>query len=177
MTSPIEKTGRYRLRPYADLLLSLVLSVLGAPLLLLLTVLELAHGGRVQLKRTLTAGQFGVPFQRPSLVVERLKESRLARALRPFPQLYCVLKQSMSLVGPEPHSYQNSLVFAERLPEHRLRLEAKPGIFSPACLAPPGSTWQQKCDLEILYVQRAHLTFDLWLLGNLLVRRIRGSKS
>jgi lipopolysaccharide/colanic/teichoic acid biosynthesis glycosyltransferase len=107
--------------------------------------------------------------------------TRLGRYLRQasldeLPQLYNVLRGEMSLVGPRPEVPAVVEHYTER---QRRRLEARPGITGLAQVSgrgdlPLGLT----IELDLAYVRRAGLAYDLGLLAATLplVLRRRGAR-
>jgi exopolysaccharide biosynthesis polyprenyl glycosylphosphotransferase len=93
--------------------------------------------------------------------------TRFGRLLRRYsldelPQLFNVLKGDMSLVGPRPEELQ----LVERYgPEHRFRLEVKPGITGPMQVCGRGElTFAERLAVEHDYIEHMSLTRDLRIL-------------
>jgi exopolysaccharide biosynthesis polyprenyl glycosylphosphotransferase len=93
--------------------------------------------------------------------------TRLGRLLRRFsldelPQLFNVLKGDMSLVGPRPEELQ----LVERYgPEHRFRLEVKPGMTGPMQVCGRGElTFAERLAVEHDYIEHMTLARDLRIL-------------
>jgi exopolysaccharide biosynthesis polyprenyl glycosylphosphotransferase len=144
--------------------------------------------------RQVRAGQAGRPFrmlkfrtmvadaeaQLPQLVpFERLRDpmfklqddprvTRVGRVLRrtsidELPQLWNVLRGDMSLVGPRPE--QLDLVDRYR-PEHRFRLDVKPGITGPMQVFGRGRlTFEERLAVEREYIENLSLGRDLRILA------------
>ena len=91
----------------------------------------------------------------------------IGRFLRRFsldelPQLWCVLIGQMSLVGPRPPVPSE---VARYRPEHRRRLEAKPGLTCIWQVSGRGDlSFDQQVRLDVEYIERRSIWLDLWLL-------------
>ena len=108
--------------------------------------------------------------------ITRLGRMLRATSLDELPQLYNVLRGEMSLVGPRPEVPAVVEHYTER---QRRRLEARPGITGLAQVSgrgdlPLGLT----IELDLAYVRRAGLAYDLGLLAATLplVLRRRGAR-
>jgi exopolysaccharide biosynthesis polyprenyl glycosylphosphotransferase len=93
--------------------------------------------------------------------------TRFGRRLRRYsldelPQLFNVLKGDMSLVGPRPEELQ----LVERYgPEHRFRLEVKPGMTGPMQVCGRGElTFAERLAVEHDYIEHMSITRDLRIL-------------
>ena len=83
-------------------------------------------------------------------------------SLDELPQLLNVLKGEMSLVGPRPLYMSQAQEWDAR---QRRRLEVKPGLTGLAQISGRGSlTIEQKLELDVQYIERQSLLFDLRLL-------------
>jgi exopolysaccharide biosynthesis polyprenyl glycosylphosphotransferase len=93
--------------------------------------------------------------------------TRVGRVLRrlsldEIPQLINVLKGDMSLVGPRPEEMD---VVARYAPEHRFRLDVKPGLTGPMQVYGRGElTFEERLDVELDYVENLGLAHDLRIL-------------
>ncbi len=91
----------------------------------------------------------------------------VGRALRRWsldelPQLWNVVRGDMSLVGPRP---EEEAVVARYDAHHRRRLKAKPGLTGLQQVVARASTdMDERVRLDVLYIRRRTLLFDLWLL-------------
>jgi exopolysaccharide biosynthesis polyprenyl glycosylphosphotransferase len=104
--------------------------------------------------------------------------TRFGRLLRrlsldELPQLFNVLKGDMSLVGPRPEE----LLLVERYgPEHRFRLEVKPGITGPMQVCGRGElTFAERLAVEHDYIEHMSLTRDLRILLMTIPASLRGT--
>jgi lipopolysaccharide/colanic/teichoic acid biosynthesis glycosyltransferase len=83
-------------------------------------------------------------------------------SLDELPQLFCVLKGEMSLVGPRPDELRALALYSER---HRTRLRVKPGITSLAVVNGRNSIpWHERLELDIKYVENYALIQDFGIL-------------
>jgi exopolysaccharide biosynthesis polyprenyl glycosylphosphotransferase len=104
--------------------------------------------------------------------------TRFGRLLRRFsldelPQLFNVLRGQMSIVGPRPE--QIELVERYR-PEHRFRLQVKPGMTGPMQVFGRGElTFAERLAVELDYVENISLTRDLRILFHTVPAIIRGT--
>lgn len=106
--------------------------------------------------------------------------TRVGRVLRRFsldelPQLWCVLKGSMSLVGPRP-------ILPEEVPQlgefHFRRQIAKPGLTGIWQVSGRKDTsWEERMALDIKYVQDWSLALDLILIAKTMRAIISGEGS
>lgn len=103
--------------------------------------------------------------------------TRVGRLLRRFsvdelPQLVNVLRGEMSIVGPRPEWM--GLVRRYR-PEHRFRLEVKPGMTGPMQVFGRGAlNFQERLAVELDYVENLSLARDLRILAQTLPVIVRG---
>ena len=94
--------------------------------------------------------------------------TRIGRVLRRFsldemPQLINVLRGQMSIVGPRPEQVELVERYA---PEHRFRLEVKPGLTGPMQVNGRGNlTFAERLAVELDYVENLSLSRDLRLLA------------
>jgi len=102
--------------------------------------------------------------------------TRVGRALRilsldELPQLFNVLSGEMSLVGPRPHAVAHDEYYAARIAHYRRRQQVKPGITGWAQIngargaTPKLSDMQARINLDVAYVERQSLRFDLEILA------------
>jgi lipopolysaccharide/colanic/teichoic acid biosynthesis glycosyltransferase len=104
--------------------------------------------------------------------------TRVGRVLRrlsldEFPQIWNLLRGDMSLVGPRPEQ----LDLVERYsPEHRFRLDVKPGLTGPMQIHGRGElTFEERLAVELDYVENISIGRDLRILALTPVSVIRGT--
>lgn len=163
-----------------DLLVSSLLLVLMFPVLVTLAVaLLLVQGSPVFFRqerpgkgeRIFTIWKFrtmkDTRNQWGKLLPDEERLTRLGQWVRKssldeFPQLICVLKGDMSLVGPRPLLVRYLPLYNDY---HRRRHEVKPGITGWAQVNGRNAiTWQRRLDLDVAYVEHATLVLDLKIL-------------
>lgn len=171
----------YRLMKRAmDIVASAVLLVLLSPVMLLLAVLVRWKMGSPVIFRQERAGLRAKPFTmlkfrsmrfahdasgKPLPDGERM--TPLGRVLRKssldeLPQLWCVLKGEMSLVGPRPLYMEYVPRYS---PEQRRRLDVRPGITGLAQIAGRNTLgWADRLRLDVEYVDRPSLREDVRIL-------------
>ncbi len=94
--------------------------------------------------------------------------TRLGRFLRRWsldelPQFVNVLKGDMSLVGPRPEQIE---LVARYSPEHKIRLDVKPGITGPMQVYGRGVlTFEERLALDSEYIDNLSITLDLRILA------------
>jgi exopolysaccharide biosynthesis polyprenyl glycosylphosphotransferase len=104
--------------------------------------------------------------------------TRVGRPLRRFsldelPQLVNVLRGEMSIVGPRPEQIELVERYA---PEHRFRLEVKPGMTGPMQVFGRGElTFAERLAVELDYVENMSLGRDLRILFQTAPAIIRGT--
>ena len=103
--------------------------------------------------------------------------TRVGRFLRRFsldelPQLVNVLRGEMSIVGPRPEEMQ---VVKRYRPEHRFRLDVKPGMTGPMQVYGRGDlTFSERLAVELDYVENPSLGRDLRILLQTIPAALRG---
>ena len=170
-----------QLKRLFDILVSITLLVLLAPVFLVVAVaIRLAGPGPV-IFRQRRPGRHGKPFTlvkyrtmtdardaEGRLLPDAQRLTRLGRFLRSssldeLPELWNVLRGEMSLVGPRPLLMQ----YLERYtPEQARRHEVKPGMTGWAQVNGRNAlTWEDRFRLDVYYVDHWSLAFDLRILG------------
>lgn len=151
-----------------------------SPLLLALAALVRLKLGSPIFFRQVRAGKDGHPFRvwkfrtmtderDPSgrLLPDRDRLTPLGRFLRSYsldelPNLICILKGDMSLVGPRPLLMRYVPRYNER---QRLRLSVKPGLTGLAQLSGRNAlNWDERLELDASYAERLSLGLDLQLI-------------
>ena len=114
-----------------------------------------------------------------AVVQARVGDTRITRvgrilrilSLDELPQLFNVLSGEMSLVGPRPHAVTHDEYYSKRIRHYRLRQQVKPGITGWAQIngargaTPELSDMQARIELDVAYVRRESLWFDLQILA------------
>ena len=104
--------------------------------------------------------------------------TRVGRVLRrlsldELPQLWNLLRGEMSLVGPRPEQLE---LVQRYSPEHRFRLEVKPGLTGPMQVHGRGElTFDERLAVELDYVENLSLGRDLRILALTPGQRDRGT--
>lgn len=82
-----------------------------------------------------------------------------------LPQLICILKGDMSIVGPRPERPEIAAQYEQTLPEFRLRLQAKAGLTGYAQVyGKYNSTPREKLQMDMIYISRPTIIEDLKLI-------------
>jgi len=185
-----------------DLIVGIPLAVLTAPLfpLIALAIRLEDRGPALFLQRR--AGLHGAPFRLLKFrtmyvgadrsledLLDELPEpmfkfrrdprvTRVGRVLRrlsldELPQIWNLLRGDMSLVGPRPEQ----LELVDRYgPEHRFRLEVKPGLTGPMQVHGRGElTFEERLAVELDYVENLSIGRDLRILALTPINVIRGT--
>jgi sugar transferase EpsL len=176
-------TGVYRsvVKPLFDRTAAVIGLVVLSPLLLLLAALVRATLGSPVFYRHRRPGLHGTPFtliKFRTMTEERDGEGRLlpdgartpwlGRRLRTLsldelPELYNVLRGEMSLIGPRPLLMRHLELYDLR---QARRHEVLPGITGWAQVHGRKSlSWQEKCELDVWYVDHMSLWLDLKILA------------
>ena len=175
----------YRSKRTFDLLLGSLLLIPAAPLLAFFCLYLVIAQKRSPFRWLDASGLNGVPFRRPILHFESDQASGLLKKLTRsnrtvqylltnLPSLLLVLKGKMSLIGPSSHHFRKHLFLSENMADYAERLQLRPGLISPSTLAPKPCSEKLSIRIEILYCEKASLSFDLWLLGRYLTRVWKG---
>jgi sugar transferase (PEP-CTERM system associated) len=177
------------LKRFLDVVCSLALLAVAAPLALLIALgIKLDSSGPV-LFRQVRVGLYGKPFvlykfrsmradaeldTGPVWAGERdHRVTRFGRLLRKFrldeiPQVFNVLRGEMSLVGPRPERPHFVNLLVEHINHYQLRHYVKPGISGWAQVAYPyGASIEdayEKLQYDIYYVKHMSLKFDVIIL-------------
>ncbi|KWR89091.1 sugar transferase [Cupriavidus sp. IDO] len=158
---------------------SVALVVLALPLLIVMGLVRWKLGSPVFFRQT-RAGLDGEPFECikfRTMTDERGPDGELlpdTERITPFgwwirrtsidelPELWCVLRGDMSLVGPRPLLMDYLLCYS---PEQARRLLVKPGISGWAQVNGRNSlSWEEKFRLDVWYVDHQSLWLDLRIL-------------
>ncbi|MCT0214709.1 MULTISPECIES: sugar transferase [unclassified Synechococcus] len=177
-----------QLKRYADVLISLVLLVITAPLMALAALLiKLGDRGPI-LYRQRRTGRLGQSFdviklrtmvadaeteqavwsepndQRITAVGAWLRRTRLDE----LPQLINVLRGEMSLIGPRPERPELEGELVRRIPNYRLRHWAMPGLSGWAQVNMPYTSTVEDAELklsyDLFYLRNSSIWLDLLIL-------------
>ncbi len=181
------------LKERIDAYLALVGLMLTGPLMLLIAWLIRRDSPGPAFFRQTRAGHLGKPFTLLKFRTMRTdadpygdspedgRDPRLTRigrwlrelSLDELPQLICVLRGDMALVGPRPLYVQQ---MAEWNARQRGRLLVKPGLTGLAQINGRGAlTIEEKLEWDVRYVETASLRHDLGIIWHTLLHVIRRS--
>ena len=157
-----------------DLILVLSAAPFWVPLFLLVALLVRVKSGSPVFFRQTRAGLNGEAFDIVKFRTMRLGEgddaSRLTRfgrflratSLDELPELFLILKGTMSLVGPRPLPIRYLPRYTE---EQRHRHDVKPGLTGWAQVNGRNAlSWERKFAYDLEYVARRSIAFDLKIL-------------
>jgi lipopolysaccharide/colanic/teichoic acid biosynthesis glycosyltransferase len=170
----------YHVKRFFDIVISVLLLLLLAPLLLFVATLVLFKLGRPILFRQERPGLHGRPFGMLKFRTmthecgadgelladsERLRPFGLwlrATSLDELPELWNVLRGEMSFVGPRPLLME----YLPRYSAHQARRhEIRPGITGWAQVNGRNTlSWPEKFDLDVWYVDNRSFRLDLYIL-------------
>ena len=91
------------------------------------------------------------------------KVGRIIRKVRldELPQLLCILKGDMSLVGPRPERPEIAMLYEKEMPEFRLRLQAKAGLTGYAQVyGKYNTTPYDKLQMDLMYIAHPGMAED-----------------
>jgi exopolysaccharide biosynthesis polyprenyl glycosylphosphotransferase len=173
-----------------DVVVAALALVIASPLLVLAAIAILIDSGRPVLFRQRRAGAGGRPFEMLKFRTMVRDAETLIRDLMPFdqlddpmfkikddprvtrvgkvlrrtsidelPQLVNVLRGDMSIVGPRPEQLE---LVDRYLPEHRFRLDVKPGVTGPMQVYGRGELrFEERLAVERDYVENLSLARDV----------------
>jgi exopolysaccharide biosynthesis polyprenyl glycosylphosphotransferase len=177
-----------QLKRYADVLISIVLLILSAPLILVAGLMVKLQDGGPVLYRQQRTGLLGQPFQILKIRTmcttaeagvaqwARIDDQRITpigRWLRKtrldeLPQLLNVLQGDMSLIGPRPERPELEKQLEEEIPNYRLRHWIRPGLSGWAQVNMHYSSSIREAELklsyDLYYLRNANLLLDLLIL-------------
>lgn len=183
-TSPM----RSFLKRSADIVMSIALLTLTAPLMFLMPLAIRLNSSGPTLYRQKRLGMNGNEFELlkfRSMFLDAEGDSgptwarendprvtlvgRVIRTLRidELPQLFNILRGEMSFVGPRPERVHFILQLERRLPYYTLRMTVRPGLSGWAQVEYGyGATEEdalEKLKYDLYYIKNANLLFDLWI--------------
>lgn len=177
---PVAKlSGQYRGKRAFDIAMACGVLLIVGPWWLAILALLVCTERRLPFSAVLASARRGVPLRLPYLhlrtprgreILRRVTFANpsLHRAFIVFPQLGYVLSGKLSFIGPTPHHLRRSMFLENQFPAFAQRQEAKPGLISPRTLAIDSRSERLALDIELVYLQRASLGFDLWFVWRLL---------
>jgi len=173
----------YPLKRPLDIAGALVGLAVSWPVMFAVGVLVRLRLGAPVLFRQTRAGRGGVPFDIVKFRTMRDGDGTDDERLTPFgrrlrawsldelPELLNVLRGDMSLVGPRPLL----MSYIDRYSDHQQRRhEARPGLTGLAQVEGRNqTTWEERLDLDVAYLDRQSLALDLRIIAKTLVQVIR----
>ena len=181
----IEDGYQLRTKRIGELLVSTFLLIITAPLFILISALILAEdNGPIFYTQTRT-GRNGNPFkiikfrsmkidaEKCGVQWSKQRDPRITcigkiiRALRldELPQLFCVIKGTMSLIGPRPERPEIENELLKNIPYYNFRNFLRPGISGWAQVNYPYgasiSDTQKKLSYDIYYITHFSILLDL----------------
>lgn len=162
------------------------LALMALPMAVIAVVVRVTLG-RPVLFRQQRPGKDGRPFElvkfrtmrppvpgQPSTDADRL--TRVGRLLRvssadELPELWCVLRGDMSLVGPRPLLVE----YLDRYtPRQRRRHEVRPGLTGLAQVTGRNdTTWTTRLELDVRYVETRNMVLDLRIMARTVGQVVR----
>ncbi|HEY7891648.1 MAG TPA: sugar transferase [Solirubrobacteraceae bacterium] len=182
------------IRRLLDILVSLSLLILAAPVLAIATIAIRLESRGSAIYRQRRIGKDGHPFDVLKLrtmvdgaeyigagLAVNENDPRITRigallrrtSIDELPNLLNVLRGEMSLIGPRPTLPDQ---VASYTPRQRRRLSIKPGITGWAQVN--GRTalpWSERIELDLYYIEHRRLTMDLQILARTVAMVFRGS--
>lgn len=167
-----------------DIIFSSILLVLASPIMLFIALAVYFEDGRPIIYRQKRIGKNGEEFEfikfrslkqegfdpkDPNRNIEQrmLKIGRFIRnhRLDELPQLWLVLKGTMSLVGPRPEMVEYHSKYSQQIPYYDYRLKVKPGLTGWAQINYKHTTtleeYRTKTEYELYYIKKCSALFDL----------------
>lgn len=85
-----------------------------------------------------------------------------ATSLDELPEIFCILKGDMSVVGPRPQLVRDMVFMSD---EQRMRHTAKPGLTGLAqVMGRNAITWEEKLDWDLKYIEKVSFLSDVKIL-------------
>lgn len=183
--SLIHKKLSYRLKIFIEFIISLFLIILFSPLILFFgIIIKLEDGGPIfyTQKRTGLNGKVFDIYKLRSMKIDSEKGkamwtfigdnrvTKIGKFLRKsrfdeIPQLLCVLKGDMSLIGPRPERPEFDKMLSKEIKHYNSRNSLKPGISGWSQVSYPyGASVRDaeiKLSFDIYYIKNFSLIFDL----------------
>ena len=198
----IEDTYQLRTKRIGDIIVSFLLLIITSPLFIIISIfIFLEDRGPLFYKQTRTglngnpidiikfrsmkvdAEKNGIQWsQRRDPRITKIGKVIRATRLDELPQLFCVIKGTMSLIGPRPERPEIESKFLENIPYYNCRYILRPGISGWAQVNYPyGASildTTKKLSFDIYYISHFSILLDLLILFKTLrlVLNARGSK-
>ena len=178
-----------------DIVLSVTLGILTAPLILIAAIaIKIEDGGPVfyrQSRATIGGKLFEVlklrtmkeNDNRGSATKDDDRITKVGRILRrtridEIPQIYNVLKGEMSFVGPRPEMIKNVEMYTQELPEFEYRLRVKAGLTGYAQIQGKyNTTPKDKLIMDMMYIEQFSILLDIQLIFQTVLAVIRPDSS
>ncbi len=173
-----------------DIVLSSTAIIMLSPLFLILSVLELICHGRPVIfaqERPGLNGKIFKLYKFRSMTEERddkgvllpgeqrvTKFGRMLRklSLDELPELFCILKGDMSIVGPRPLHIRNLPLYSKR---HRARHKVRPGLACVPLKPMKTWTWNDQFENDIWYIENCSFLVDVKMMTAMAKEAIYGS--
>ena len=189
--SPVSlDTNQYLLKRSLDVVGSILILILIAPLILFVAFLiKISDGGSI-FYRQLRHGQYGKEFHMlkfrsmaegsdysdQQVTIDDPRVTMIGKVIRKtsideIPQLLNVLRGEMSLVGPRPHIISETHHYSKKILRFLSRHQVKPGITGLAQIRTRGKTdsldlMQEKLTSDLEYINNWSIYMDLTILLN-----------
>lgn len=159
-----------------DVILSGLAITLLSPLLLILSILELAYHGRPVLFAQERPGLHGKSFkifkfrsmtnetdENGKLLPEERRATRFGKFIRrlsldELPELFCIFTGKMSIIGPRPLLTKYLPLYTER---HRMRHEVRPGLACVPLKPMKTWSWNDQFENDIWYMENCSFWVDM----------------
>lgn len=198
----IEDTYQLRMKRIGDIILSFILLIITSPIFIIISILIfLEDRGALFYKQTRT-GLNGEPIdiikfrsmknnaEKNGVQWSKRNDPRItnigkvirATRLDELPQLFCVLKGTMSLIGPRPERPEIERQFLKNIPYYNCRYILRPGISGWAQVNYPYGASRldttKKLSFDIYYISHFSILLDLLILFKTLrlVLNAKGSR-
>ncbi len=179
------------IKRFLDIILSLTAVIILGPLLIVLVILELIFHGTPVLFAQERLGLNGEIFKLYKfrsmtdetdadgvLLPEERRVTNFGRVIRrlsfdELPELFCILKGDMSIIGPRPLLVRYRPLYSER---HMHRHDVRPG-FACVPLRPQQTwTWNDQFENDIWYLENCSFTVDVRMIFAVLREAVAGAE-
>lgn len=166
------KLNYFFVKRLLDIIISIILLLLTFPVLIFFSLLIIIYDCQFPLFSQERSGIFGkkIKIYKLQTIINKdntIQISKLGRFLRfskidELPQLFNVLKNDLSLVGPRPLYLEYNKFYSDY---HLNRISTKPGITGYSQIKLINSNdWFDKFDHDIYYVKNQNLSFDIMII-------------